>query len=116
VRRTISIPRIVARITGIISGNRISGSRSSRARARRVIAEKRVPRTQKPMVPRIATRNSEGRRFQKSKLKSTPKRGKTTSSTRIIKRKLKRTLARYRAPRSTGDKRRASRQRFSLSA
>ena len=44
----LSMQRMVARITGIIKGNKTRGKSSSRALARNVIAAVIVPKTQKP--------------------------------------------------------------------
>src|SRR6185295_15817463 len=110
-----SMQRIVASITGIISGNSTSGSKSSRARALRVIADMIVPNTQKPIVPSKLTRNSCGSKFHEGKLKRIQNNGMTTISTTIISSKLKPLLARKKAPRSSGEMSSASRQWFSRS-
>ena len=78
---TLSMQRMVARITGIIKGNNTSGNSNSRARARNVIAAVIVPKTQKPMVPSKVTRKSCGSKFQADKLNKIQNSGMTTSST-----------------------------------
>src|SRR6266508_1878562 len=115
VRNTFSMQRIVARMTGTMSGKSTSGKSSSRARARKVIADVIVPKTQKPTVPSKVTRNNCGSKFHERRLKSIQNSGITTISTITISIKLKKLLARNSAPRSSGASSRASRQWFSRS-
>src|SRR5436190_7739664 len=100
---------------GTSNGSSISGNKTSRARVRTAMAANRVPRAEKPTMPKSRTNGNANKDHENRAPKSSRVSGVTTACTRTRKSTFPSSLARNRVPGSNGHSSRPKRHPRSCS-